>query len=69
MSCFEMVQHVLEANYLYGQMLRERRSYSGDSPFADRQFDDLDAALAFANLYRESLLDTVRQLSDDDLNI
>jgi uncharacterized damage-inducible protein DinB len=67
MSCFEMVRHVLEADYLYGQMLLERRSYSGDSPFANRQFDDLDAALVFANPYRESLLETVLELSDDDL--
>src|SRR5438094_5656269 len=49
-------------------MIRERRSYSGDSPFADRQFDDLDAALVFANPYRESPLETVLQLSNDDLN-
>jgi uncharacterized damage-inducible protein DinB len=68
MSCFEMVRHVLEADYLYEQMVRERRSYSGESPFADRRFDDLEAALAFTNPYRESLLDTVRQLSDSDLN-
>ena len=67
MSCFEMVRHVLEADYLYGQMLRERRSHSGDSPFADRHFDDLDAALAFANPYRESLLETVLGLSGGDL--
>ena len=68
MSCFEMVRHVLEADYLYGQILRERRGYSGDSPFADHHFDDVDAALAFADTYRESLLQTVRHLSDDDLN-
>jgi uncharacterized damage-inducible protein DinB len=68
MSCFEMVQHVLEADYLYGQMVRNRRSCSGDSPFAGHHFDDLDAALAFAKPYRESLLETVRQLPDDDLN-
>jgi len=49
----------LEADYLYGQMLRERRSHSGDSPFGDRHFDDLNAAPAFANPYRESLLETV----------
>jgi hypothetical protein len=64
MSCFEMVRRVLETDYLYGQMLRKRRRYSSDSPFADRHFDDLDAALAFANPYRESLLETVLQLSD-----
>jgi hypothetical protein len=74
MSCFEMVRHILEADYLYGQMLRdgqmlrERRSYSGDSPFPDCRFDDLDTALVFASPYRESLLETVLQLSDDDLN-
>ena len=58
----------LEADYLYGQMLRERRSHSGDSPFGDRHFDDLNAALAFANPYRESLLETVLGLSGGDLN-
>jgi len=68
MNCFEMVRHVLEADYLYGQMLRERRSYSGDSPFADHHFDDLDAALVFTNPYRESLLQAVLQLSDEELN-
>ena len=68
MSCFAMVRHVLEADYLYGQMVRERRSYSGPSPFADRHFEDVESALAFATPYRESLLETVRQLSDDDLN-
>jgi len=68
MSCFEMVCHVLEADYLYGQILRERRSYSGASPFADRKFEDVESALAFASPYRESLLETVLQLSDEDLN-
>jgi uncharacterized damage-inducible protein DinB len=68
MSCFEMARLVLEADYLYGKMVRERRSNTGSSPFTDRQFDDLDAALAFANPYRDSLLETVLQLSDDDPN-
>ena len=35
---------------------------------ADHHFDDVDAALAFADPYRESLLQTVRHLSDNDLN-
>jgi len=68
MSCFEMVRHVLEADYLYGQILRARRSHSGVSPFADRQFENLEAAVAFANVHRETLLDTVRLLSDEDLD-
>jgi uncharacterized damage-inducible protein DinB len=68
MSCFEMVRHVLEADYLYGQMVRERGSCRSASPFVDRRFDDVEAALAFAHPYRESLLETVRQLSEEDLN-
>ena len=68
MSFFEMVRHVLEADYLYGQMARERRSYTGASPLTDHHFADLDAALTFTNPYRESLLETVRQLSEADLN-
>ena len=63
-----MVRHVLEADYLYGQMVRERRSYTGASPFTDHHFADLDAALAFTNPYRESLLETVLGLSGGDLN-
>jgi uncharacterized damage-inducible protein DinB len=68
MSCFEMVRHVLEADYLYGEMVRQRCSFSGDSPFVGRNFADVDAALAFADPYRESLLRTVLRFSDDDLN-
>jgi uncharacterized damage-inducible protein DinB len=48
-------------------MIRERCIYSGRSPFAERHFDDVDAALVFATPYRESLLETVLQMSDDDL--
>lgn len=68
MSCFEMVRRVLEADYLYGQMVCQRRSCRSASPFVDRRFDDVEAALAFAHPYRESLLETVRQLSEEDLN-
>ena len=68
MSCLEMIRHVLEADFLYGQMLRERHSYTGPSPFADSKFPDVEAALAFANPYRESLLASVRALSDAELN-
>jgi hypothetical protein len=31
-------------------------------------FEDVESALAFASPYRESLLETVLQLSDEDLN-
>jgi len=67
MSCLEMVRHVVEADFLYGQMLSERRSYSGRSPFAEQPFRDVESELAFAKPHRESLLGTVRQFSDEDL--
>ncbi len=68
MSWLEMVRHVLEADFLYGQMLRDRRSYSGDSPFAGREFETVESELVFARPHRESLLNSVRQFSDEDLN-
>jgi hypothetical protein len=40
MSCFEMMRHVLEADYLYGQILRDRRSYS----FLQLSDDDLNTS-------------------------
>src|SRR5689334_18687307 len=40
MSWFEMMRHVLEADYLYGQILRDRRSYS----FLQLSDDDLNTS-------------------------
>ena len=52
-SAIEMVRHVLEGEYLYMQMAKERRSVSEDrSPFAGRPFVSVDDELAFAVPFR-----------------
>jgi uncharacterized damage-inducible protein DinB len=68
MSAIEMVRHVLEGEYLYMLMARERRSVSeGRSPFAGRPFVSVDDELAFAAPYRLEFEKMVSSIPDDDL--
>ena len=68
MSAIEMVRHVLEGEYLYMLMAKERRSVSEDrSPFAGRPFAGVDDEIAFAVPYRQEFERMVGGLSDNDL--
>ncbi len=68
MSAIEMVRHVLEGEYLYMLMAKERRGVSEDrSPFAGRPFAGVDDEIAFAVPYRREFERMVDGLSDDDL--
>ncbi len=68
MSAIEMVRHVLEGEYLYMLMAKERRGVSEDrSPFAGRPFAGVDDEIAFAVPYRREFERMVAGLSDDDL--
>lgn len=68
MSAIEMARHVLEGEYLYMLMAKERRSVSEDrSPFAGRPFVGVDDEIAFAAPYRREFERMVAGLSDDDL--
>jgi len=63
-----MVRHVLEGEYLYMLMAKERRSVSEDrSPFAGRPFAGVDDEIAFAVPYRQEFERMVAGLSDNDL--
>jgi uncharacterized damage-inducible protein DinB len=67
MSAIEMVRHVLEGEYLYMLMAKERRSVSEDrSPFAGRPFVSVDEELAFAVPFRAEFEQMVASFSDDD---
>ncbi|PYO47272.1 MAG: DinB family protein [Gemmatimonadetes bacterium] len=66
-SAIEMVRHVLEGEYLYMQMAKERRSVSEDrSPFAGRPFVSVDDELAFAVPFRKEFERMVGSFADDD---
>jgi len=70
MSAIEMVRHVLEGEYLYMLMAKERRSVSEDrSPFAGRPFSSVEAELAFSAPYRKQFEEMLSQLADEDLNL
>jgi uncharacterized damage-inducible protein DinB len=68
MSAIEMVRHVLEGEYLYMLMVRERRSVGEDrSPFVGRPLLGVEEELSFAAPYRSEFERMVAGLSDDDL--
>ena len=67
MSFLEMVRHVIEGDFLYGEMLRTRKSFHGESPFAGRKLQSVSAELAFGAHYRETLIQQVRRFSDEEL--
>ncbi len=68
MSAIEMVRHVLEGEYLYMLMAKERRSVSDSrSPFAGRPFTSVDDEIAFAGPYRIEFEQMVRGFSDAEL--
>ena len=68
MSASQMVRHVLEGEYLYMLMAKERRSVGEDrSPFAGRPFLGVEDELSFAVPYRQQFERMVTALSADDL--
>lgn len=69
MSCVELVRHVLEGEYLYASMARERKSVSNDaSPFARRPFLSVADELAFAAPFRKQFELLVASFVDDDFD-
>src|SRR5690242_11681494 len=68
MSCVEMVRHVLESDFMYGEILRLRRSYKGPNPFEGREYTDVAGELTFGAPFRKSLLATVGGFSEPDLD-
>jgi len=69
MSCIEMIRHVLESEYYYHQAIKNKGSLTVfESPFEKRPFSTVDAELMFAEPFRNQFIETVKSLSDQDLN-
>jgi uncharacterized damage-inducible protein DinB len=69
MSAIEMVRHVLEGEYLYMLMAKERRSVSEDrSPFARRPFVSVEDEIEFATPFRKEFEEMVTRFRDDDFD-
>ncbi|HJP87360.1 MAG TPA: DinB family protein [Gemmatimonadaceae bacterium] len=68
MSTIEIVRHVLEGEYLYMLMAKERRSVpESRSPFARRPFTSVDDEIAFAAPFRVEFEQMVSGFSDAEL--
>jgi DinB superfamily len=68
MSLIEQVRHVLEGEYLYGEMVRTGGDVDdAHTPWSDRPFTSVEAELAFAAPYRTSFLAMIDTLTDEDL--
>ena len=69
MSCLEMVRHVLEADFLYHQMLKSGGNLETDeTPFANRVWTNVEDEITFAESFRKDFVDFVKSLSADDLS-
>ena len=71
MTILEQVRHVLEAEYLYLEILKTRKSlpYSDDepNPFNTRDFTTIQDEVDFAKTYRKNFLDFIMGLNEEDL--
>lgn len=68
MSCIEMIRHVLEAEYLFHTIIKNRGNL-GDytSPWEGLAFIDVQHELQFAEPYKVELYGMIEQLSESDL--
>ena len=67
MSAIEIVRHVLEGEYLYMLMAKERRSVSEDrSPFAGRPFVSVEDEIAFSVPFHKEFARLVSSFADND---
>ncbi|HEK9099031.1 TPA: DinB family protein [Bacillus pseudomycoides] len=68
LSCKETIRHVLEAEYLYLQILRNQDNVQNiTSPFEAKVFTSVKDELHFAQPYHELFIDFVRSLSNEEL--
>lgn len=68
LSCSEMIRHVLEAEYFYLQVIKNRGSVSNpDNPFDSKKFTTVAEELEFAGLYREKFIRFLKSFTKGDL--
>lgn len=70
LTCAEMIRHLLEAEFLYHQILIGRGSETLSklsNPFDNREFTTVDNELSFAQPYREDFLKYIKNINISDL--
>ncbi|MEF2965820.1 DinB family protein [Paenibacillus sp. M1] len=69
MTCAEMIRHLLEAEYLYHQILLRRGSKGLSdvpNPFDAKEFTTVDEELKFAQPYRDEFLNYIKSININD---
>jgi len=68
MSASEMIRHVLEADYGWNIIINRGDMTNYKTPWKNRVFISVADELKFAEPYRNTFLERVRQFSDKELN-
>ncbi|MBB6324558.1 putative damage-inducible protein DinB [Algoriphagus iocasae] len=67
-SAIEMVRHVLEADYGWNKIINKESMADYLSPWKNRPFTSLADEIEFAEPYRNTFLESVKQFSDAELS-
>ncbi|UII19864.1 DinB family protein [Fulvivirga ligni] len=67
MSCIEMIRHVLEGEFLYHDIIKNKGVSSIKSPWDDLKYESVTEELDFAEPYRSDFIKTIRSYSEHDL--
>ncbi|WP_225034790.1 DinB family protein [Winogradskyella sp. SM1960] len=68
MSASDMIRHVLEADYGWNLIINQGDMTNYKTPWENRPFINLTDELEFAEPYRKTFIERVRQFSDTELN-
>ncbi len=68
MSASEMIRHVLEADYGWNLIINQRDMTNYKTPWKNRPFISVTDELEFAEPYRKTFIESIRQFSDTELN-
>ena len=68
MSASELIRHVLEADYGWNRIINQEDMTNYKTPWENRPFISLKDELEFAEPFRETFLECVRQFSDKELD-
>jgi len=68
MSASEIIRHVLEADYGWNLIINQGNLTNFKTPWENRPFINVNDELEFAEPYRKTFIESVRQFSDMELN-
>lgn len=68
LSCIEMIRHVLEGEHLFHTIIKNRGNLGNYvSPWENLEYLNVIDELSFAESYRESFYEMIKELSESDL--